>query len=136
MCAKSKKPSKELDRPFAAAVLAQAREIAELYQVVLWQEEGHWFGRGLELPLTFGDGPTAEKAVKNTRAGLVAHVAHLLEKGQRPPAPASAGTRGEQVNVRLSTDEKQSFELAARSRGFEGLSDFIRTTVLMAIRSS
>ncbi len=133
MCAKSRKSLRELKRPFSPVILAKARDIADQYQVVLWKEDGHWYGRGLEMPTVFGDGPTTDAAVKLTREGLIATVACLLEAGQPAPMPAAAGVRAEQVNVLLSANEKLSFESAAHSRGFDGLSDFIRSTVMQAI---
>ena len=87
MSAKSKKPAKAIDRPFEPAILARARKIAEQYQIILACEEGHWYGRGLELPNVHGDGETVSRCVKNTREALAGWVAYLLEEGQRPPAP-------------------------------------------------
>ncbi len=141
MCAKSKKSSvmpkgtsrrKKLDAPFAAAVLAQAREAAGLYQIILQFEAGEWFGRGLEMPQVFGDGPTTEACVVNTREALTTAVAYLIESGKRVPAPAESGRRNEQVNVRLTTEEKLLLEVSAKKRGFSGLSDFIRTVAVEA----
>ena len=44
------KSAKAIDRPFSPDVLREARKIAEAYQVILHCEQGHWYGRGLELP--------------------------------------------------------------------------------------
>ena len=38
--------------------------------------------------------------------------------------------RSAQVNVRLTPEEKAALESKAKAKGFRGLSDFIRTTVL------
>lgn len=121
-----------IDRPFAAGVLREARLIAEQYQVVLCREDDHWYGRGFELPTVFGDGKTVEKCVASTRDALAGAVALLIESGNRPPAPATAARRTEQVNVRLTADEKLLLEASARRRGFEGLSDFIRAAAIEA----
>ena len=43
---------------------------------------------------------------------------------------ASDRTRTEQVNVRLTSEEKLLLEEAAKNKGSRGLSDFIRTTTL------
>ena len=125
---------KGIDRPFAPEVLAQAREIARQYQVIVSCEEGHWYGRGLELPHVFGDGKTANQCIENTREALTGVVAYLLEEGQRPPAPAREGARTQQVNIRLTSEEKLLFETAAKRKGFNGLSDFIRTAAMESAR--
>jgi uncharacterized protein (DUF1778 family) len=54
----------------------------------------------------------------------------MLEDGQVPPAPASEQKRTEQVNVRLTTEERLLLEEAAHNKGFRGISDFVRTTSL------
>src|SRR5436853_607716 len=72
-------------RPFAPAILVQAKEVAAEYQIILWQEDGEYFGRGLELPLTMSDGPTPDVCVTNVREALVTTVACMLEKGEAPP---------------------------------------------------
>lgn len=132
MSAKSKRssPVKGSRRPFAAGVLAKAREIAERYQVILTHEEGHWYGRGLELPNVFGDGATPAACVDQTREALAGVVAHLLEQCERPPTPAREGTRSMQINVRVTAEEKALLEATARRKGFGGLSDFVRAAAL------
>jgi predicted RNase H-like HicB family nuclease len=130
MCAKSRGSAKAIDRPFEPAVLARAKKIAEQYQIILAYEDGHWYGRGLELPNIQADGETVNQCVKNTREALAGWVAYLLEEGQRPPAPASEGTRTTQVNVRLTAEEKALLAATAASKGFSGLSDFIRAAAI------
>ncbi len=130
MPAKSKNSSKVIDRPFDAALLRRAASIASQYQIVLQFEDGEYYGRGLEMPYVMGDGKTPDRCVKATRESLTVAVATALEAGETPPAPASGGKRSEQVNVRLTTEEKLLLESAARSRGFKGLGDFVRATVL------
>ena len=56
----------------------------------------------------------------------------LLERGQRPPAPARQGTRTQQVNVRLTAEEKAVLEATAKNQGFKGLSDLLRAAALDA----
>lgn len=127
---KSKEPAKAIDRPFPPDVLAKAKAIAERYQVILSREEGHWYGRGLEMPTIHGDGPTVSQCVKDTREALIGSVAYLLEEGQRPPGPAKGGVRSTQVNVRMTAEEKALLETAARQKGFTGLSDFVRAAAM------
>jgi len=93
MSAKSKKSAEAIDRPFDAQMMAKAKKIAGQYQVILSFEDGHCYGRGLELPNIHGDGKTVNQCVENTREALTGCVAYLLEEGQRPPIPAREGTR-------------------------------------------
>jgi hypothetical protein len=130
MRAKSKKSATAIDRPFDADTMARARAIADQYQVILAFEDGHWYGRGLELPNIQGDWKTADQCVKDTREALCGWVAYLLEEGQRPPTPAREGTRTTQVNVRLTAEEKALLEATARRQGYSGLSDFFRAAAM------
>jgi predicted RNase H-like HicB family nuclease len=134
MSAKSKNAAKAIDRPFEPAILAEARKIAEQYQVIVAFEDGHWYGRGLELPGIHGDGKTVSQCVKDTREALAGWVAYLIEEGQTPPAPAQTGTRTKQVNVRLTAEEKVLLETAAKQKGFQGLSDFVRAAALELVK--
>jgi hypothetical protein len=77
------------------------------------------------------DGKTPDECVEATRDILTTAVAYMLEKGETPPAPASEQKRTEQINVRLTTQEKLMLEEAAHNKGFRGVSDFIRTAGLV-----
>ena len=93
MSGKSEK-SAGLNKPFAARVLAKVREIAEGYQIIVHCEEGHWYGRGLEMPQVFGDGKSVERCMENTHKMLTGAAALMLERGERPPArPGWANAR-------------------------------------------
>jgi len=126
----SSRRGKGLGRPFGKPVLAKARAVAGRYKIIVEFEEGRWYGHGLEMPTVFGDGRTVQAAVADTREALVTAVAYLLEKGRPPPAPAREGHRSVQVNVRLTPEEKAVLDSRAKAKGFRGLSDFIRTSVL------
>lgn len=131
MCGKSRKSdAKAPARPFDKDVLAKARRAAERYQIVLKYEDDEWYGHGLELPGARGDGKTPAAAVADTREALVTMVAYMLEEGQTIPAPASEGNRSVQINIRVTPEEKTVLESRSRAKGFRGLSDFIRTSVL------
>jgi predicted RNase H-like HicB family nuclease len=134
MSAKSKKSAKAVDRPVDAGVMAKAKAIAQEYQVILACEDGHWYGRGLELPNIHGDGKTVSQCVENTREAFCGWVAYLLEEGQRPPTPAREGTRTMQVNVRLTAEEKALLEVTAKRKGFSGLSDYVRAAAMEVAR--
>jgi predicted RNase H-like HicB family nuclease len=111
-------------------VLKQARAIADKYQIILQFEDGEYYGRGLEMPYVMNDGKTPDACVQSTRESLAVAVATLLEAGDVPPAPASEGKRTEQVNVRLTPEEKLLLQEASRSKGFRGLGDFVRSAAL------
>jgi predicted RNase H-like HicB family nuclease len=130
MSAKSRESASAIDRPFPPEVLKRARRIAEQYQVIVNCEEGHWYGRGLEMPNVFGDGKTVNQCVEDTRDALCGAVAVVLEQGRRFPAPARGGNRTTQVNVRLTAEEKILLESTAKRKGFSGLSDFIRAAAI------
>ena len=68
--------------------------------------------------------------IADTREALAGAVAYMIETAQRPPSPAREGRRTEQVNVRLTAEEKLVLETTARRKGFQGLSDFIRNAAL------
>jgi predicted RNase H-like HicB family nuclease len=121
---------KDISAPFDKKILAAARRIVEAYNIVIHREDGEWYGCALEFPEAMGDGKTAERCVQDTREALVAAVATMLEMGQTPPAPSRQGVRTEQVNVRLTVEEKTLLENTAKAKGFRGLSDFIRTSAL------
>ena len=106
--------------------VARARPIAEKYQMIIWFEDGEYYGRGVELPFTFGDGKTIEKCAKNTREGFIATVASILQDGQVPPAPVVDGYRDQQINIRLDSQEKLLLETKARQAGAAGISEYIR----------
>jgi hypothetical protein len=76
------------------------------------------------------DGKTPDNCVQATRQALTTAVATLLESGQIPPSPASEHKRSEQINIRVTPEEKLLLEEAARSRGFRGIGDYVRSTTL------
>ena len=127
---KSKRRSKAIDRPFDAKILKQAKEIVGRYQVILQIEDGEYLGRCLELPLVMGDGKNADECIASVREALTATVAYMLEEGERPPAAASEQTRSVQLNIRLSSAEKEILEQAAQRNGFRGISDYVRHAAL------
>jgi predicted RNase H-like HicB family nuclease len=140
MSAKSKSTSAKieakLDRPFDADTLKRALEIAAQYQVLVWFEDGEYFGRGLEMPGVMADGKTPAACFAAVREALGFAVATLIEQGQTPPPPAVEGQRTEQVNIRLTPMEKLQIETAARQRGYRGVADFFRAATVAAAREA
>jgi predicted RNase H-like HicB family nuclease len=121
-----KKAAKDIRRPFDPKLLARARKIAATYQVVMWSEDGEYFGRGVELPMTFGDGPTPDECMKRTREALTVTVAYMLEQRETPPPPATEAGRTEQINLRVSAEEKLRLETLAAQQGYKGVADYLR----------
>ena len=131
--AKSRKSLAKIDRPFDPAVLERARRIAEQYRIIVRHEGGDYYGQALELPGAMNDGTTPAACLENTIDIVTTTIAAMLEQGVIPPLPATDERRDEQVNVRLSKLEKLTFEEAARSRGFRGLSDFMRAATMSSV---
>lgn len=132
---RTRKGDLALDRPFDPAILKQAHEIAASYRLILEpNDEVGYMGTSLEMPNVWGDGRTPDKCVRETREALVSVIATMLEKGETPPAPSTAGRRTEQINIRVTAEEKLLLEEAARNKGFRGISDFVRSTTLSNVR--
>jgi uncharacterized protein (DUF1778 family) len=128
---------KKLDRPVTPAIARQANQIAAKYQVIIRFDEecDEYYGRGLELPGALGDGKTPDECVSSTRQAMAAIVGFMLERGEKPPAPAGLGLRKIQLNVRVTPEEKLLFEEAARRNG-QGISDYIRSAALAKLARS
>jgi predicted RNase H-like HicB family nuclease len=134
---KSGAKSKALNKPFKDSIVRKARKIVADYRIILERNERLGFiGSSVEIPTVFADARTPEKCYRATHDALKVAVATMIECGQRPPQPASAGRRTEQVNVRLTAEEKLLFTNAAMNLGFKGISDFIRNTALNNVLSS
>ena len=125
--------SARLARSFTPDIWQQALAIAAEYQVIMSCEQGHWYGRGLELSNVFGDGTTPSKCIDAIREALTACVAYLLEEHKTPPLPAHLGKRTQQVNVRLTSEERTLLEATAKRKGYQGLADFLRAMALEAV---
>jgi len=134
---KSGAKSKALNKPFKESIVRKAGKIVADYRIILERNESLGFiGSSVEIPTVFVDAKTPEQCYKATQDALMVAVATMIECGQRPPQPASAGRRTEQVNVRLTAEEKLLFANAAMNLGFKGISDFIRNTALNNVLSS
>jgi predicted RNase H-like HicB family nuclease len=128
---KSEAKSKRLKKPFKETIVRQAKKLVADYRIILERHDRLGFiGCSVELPTVFADAKTPEQCHKATEEALMVAVATMIESGQRPPQPASAGRRTEQVNVRLTAEEKLLFSNAAMNLGFKGISDFIRNSAL------
>jgi predicted RNase H-like HicB family nuclease len=129
--------SKAINKPFKESIVRKAKKIVADYRIILERNERLGFmGSSVEIPTVFTDAKTPEQCYKATQDALMVAVATMIECGQRPPQPASMGLRTEQVNVRLTAEEKLLFTNAAMNLGFKGISDFIRNTALNNVLSS
>ena len=119
------------NRPFDPKTLRDAGRIVDGYRVILErnEENGLYYGRGIEYPYLLGHGRTPVAAYEMARNGLIAAVATDLERGERPPAPADQA-RSQQINLRVSATEKLQLEDPARRKGFRSVSDYVRTAAL------
>lgn len=122
----------ELTRPFDPAIWEQAEKIARTYHLVMVPEPdvGGYLGRTIEFPLVMADGETVEACAASVMEATTLAVATILEEGKHPPAPASEAKRDQQVNIRLTAEEKFRLEQASRAAGFRSLSDFIRAAAI------
>lgn len=123
---KNSSKKKAVERPFEASVLEKARATAGEYRYLVDREDDVYFGNTMEMPYVMADGPTMEEAITATREATITAIATLLEKGETPPVPASQNRRTEQVNIRLTPEERFQIDAAARREGFRGVSDFMR----------
>ena len=120
-----------IDRPFDQRVLQKARQIAGQYRVVI-EPAGRagYIGWSIEMPGAMGDGKTPAACIESTYKSVEFGVAVMLEAGQVPPAPSCKRRRNRQINVRVSAEEKIILDEAAQQRGFQGISDFLRSVAL------
>ena len=123
--------------PFARSIIREAKAIADQYRLIVRpNDNGRFKANVLELPLVFAHGATASESLEKCQEMARFALSCMLEAGERPPAPMGENKRSEQVNIRLSLEEKLRFEEAARQQGFRGVSDFIRAATLAAIRTA
>jgi len=116
---------------FDKAILAAAKRLVNAYDIVMRHEEGKWVGHALEYPEAIGVGKTVQECMVETRKTLLVGVASMLEDGDTPPTPARQNVRSEQVNLRLTPEEKAVLESRSRAKGFRGIADFIRAAALV-----
>jgi hypothetical protein len=85
------------------------------------------------MPLAMGDGKSPDQCIDSTRAAMFAAAATILEQGRTLPVPSVEGNRSEQINIRLTAEEKLLLEQQARRQGFRGLSDLVRSAILNSL---
>ena len=130
---KKQKKQKVKTGPFDADIQAAAERIVDAYDIVLRREDGEWVGHALEYPEAMGTGNTVQECMEATRECLIAGVGTMLEMGDTPPVAARQNIRSEQVNLRLTPEEKALIESHSRTKGFRGVADYVRTAALAGI---
>ena len=88
----SRSSAKAGKRP-AVEHVRRAEKLAVQYQVSVWTEGGHWYGRCVELPHCLGDGKTADACVASVRQAVVAGLSADLDDGMDAPEPQIASAR-------------------------------------------
>ena len=122
---------KRLGRKIDASTWKRADKVARTYRLVLeTDEDGGYVASTSELPLVMGGGETIEACAADVIEATATVIATMIEKGETPPSPASAGKRDRQVNIRLTAEEKRQLEAASRREGFRSVSDFLRSAGL------
>ena len=109
-----------------ADLLSKARGFALRYRIILTPtDDGSFIANAMELPGIIIQEATLTKVVEELHNVLIEVIVRLLREGNAPPQP-TAGRRLEQVNVKLSLEERSLMESAARARGNRGVADYLR----------
>ncbi len=82
------------------------------------------------MPFAMSDGKTIAACIASTLEATACGIAAMLEAGQTPPSPAREAKRDQQLNLRLTADERFRLESAAQAAGFRSVSDFVRSAAL------
>ena len=117
----------DLEDAFGRTILAKAREFVRGYRIILERNaELGYIGNSVELPTVFADDKELGECYRSTEEALIVAVATLIEEGRKPPLSSLAKRRTEQVNMRLTPDEKLRMKSKADALGYKGISDFVR----------
>lgn len=128
---------RDLRQSLDRGTMEEAHAIADQYTIVLEPNARLGYrGTALEFPTVFVSGKTPNECIKKMRDALMVGVAVMLEAGESPPLPASDERRDQQINIRLTAEERALLESAAKRRGFRGVSDFVRSAALTQTRRS
>ena len=127
---------KDLTNVLKADVLRKAEKAAAGYKIVIEPNPKSGFaGSVVEFPTILGRGKTREECLQDTQEALKVASATMLYLGGSPPKPAPSQARTEQVNIRVTSTEKDLMTKAAKKLGFRGVGDFVRNTVIECVKS-
>lgn len=128
--------TKDLTKVFKADILRKAEKAVAGYKIIIEPNQRFSFvGSAVEFPTVLGRGKTREKCLQDTQEALRVAAATMLHFGGSPPKPAPAQARTEQVNVRVTSAEKDLMKRAAKNLGFRGVGDFVRNTIMECVKS-
>lgn len=82
------------------------------------------------MPFAVSDGPSYEVCAANTLEATASGIAAMLEAGQTPPTPLRERKRDQQLNIRITADERLRLEALAAQDGFRSVSDYVRSIAL------
>jgi|GEM_PF-5920973 predicted RNase H-like HicB family nuclease len=108
-------------------VVEEAERIVRGYSTFMKPHSSSgYMGYALELPAVVARGETQEECLSALRESLIHSVAMMLAQDRKPPVPAR-DRKVEQINVRLSAEEKLALmELARKDPAGVTPSDLIR----------
>lgn len=117
--------------------VVKARRLAAGYRLHIAQlDNGRWRGTCHEFPGVVHRASTPDQCERKLREAIAAVIAQMLEDGEVPPPSGSARpSRSIQMNFRITEEERDAIQAAARRVGFAGLSDFARTAVLEKVNA-
>lgn len=128
---KATKPDAVSDNPFAPEIWRRALEIAQTYTILIVQEpEVGYLGRTVEMPFAMSDGRSYEACAANTLEATASGIAVMLEAGQTPPTSLRERKRDQQLNIRITAEERLRLEALAANDGFRSVSDYVRSAAL------
>lgn len=120
-----------LSRPVAPTFMRRAEVLARQYAFILEADEDvGYIGCTVEMPSVMGGGKSIAACYKDTLEATAFSIGVMLEAGQTPPAPAREGKRDQQINIRLTADERLRLESLAARDGFRSVSDYVRSVAL------
>ena len=82
------------------------------------------------MPGVLADGKTQVACLADLMFALETTLADMIKDGERLPSPSTPRQRREQINIRLTAEEKENLVEECMRRGFKGLSDFVRNVAL------
>ncbi len=127
----SAKKRRKGERTFDPATLRRAHRMVVRYRLIVEPEpDGGYLGRLTELPGVMADGSTQIECLRSLLFAAETMVASMLEDGLTPPEPANAARRREQINIRLTSEERALLAGASERRGYKGVSEFVRSAAL------
>lgn len=111
-------------------LVQRARDIVQNYSMFISPHSKKGFrGRSVEFPEILVHAPDRASCLKKLEQVLTQVVLTVLKDGGTVPRP-SDGRMTEQLNFKLTFDQKLLVENLASQRGFSGLSEFIRDLVI------